>query len=126
MNVLKSIAYRSEKLHRRVRRFVLTKLGGAEHVGRRATGTRTYSNGHAVFRKQFVNAQKGRAAYQMELQMRQVFGNRPWMTPILDVVDDWLEMPLFPEESRLDRIAPQLTQATRREVAAQALHAIFD
>ena len=126
MDVIKSIAYRSERMHRRLRSFFLGTLGGAEHVGRRSVGRRLSTEGRSIYRKRFARTTEGKAALELELLARRTFYDSPWMTPICESGADWVTMPLLPEASRLDRIAPTLPTETHREIAAQALRALLD
>jgi SAM-dependent methyltransferase len=126
MDPLGSIKYRSRKLWRKIRSTYIKTAKGADHVGRRSFGKREFTNGFPTFRKTFSTGDDGLAGFKAELAARDVFGEKPWMTPILARGDDWIELPHFPDSSRLDRLAPTLSAKTRRECARQAIRALFD
>jgi hypothetical protein len=48
------------------------------------------------------------------------------MPPVLAQGERWFAIPYFPDETRLDRIAPALSSSTRREIARQAMSILFD
>jgi SAM-dependent methyltransferase len=124
MDALGSIRYRSRKLWKKLSSRYLKKANGAEYTASTPFGKRQFAVGGATFRKTFSDDGKGAA--QAELNARAIFGEKPWMTPILASGDGWMDLPQLPESSRLDRIVPQLELKHRQEIARCAMHALFD
>lgn len=126
MNIVKSITYRSERLYQRARKLLLRGVIGADYVGRRAVGHKLVVGDYPTFKKTFAATNEGKRAFDCEVLARKVFGDRPWMVPIVEQGERWITMPMLPENARLDRIAFKLSSEEREAVAAQAVAALFD
>jgi hypothetical protein len=59
------------------------------------------------------------------------FDRLDWMTPCIDVgrtwcLQNWILCPMYPPETRLDRVAFSLTRTERRHIAAQAVAILYE
>lgn len=117
---------RVRRIPLRVRQFVGTQVLGADHVGRRAMGRRTFAGDHPRFTKTMSATDEGRAAFANELLAHRLFADQPWMPPLVEQGELSFSIPYFPDETRLDRIAASLSPETRLEVARQAVTILLE
>jgi len=96
------------------------------HVGNRSYSRRIETNGKAQVKKCFTTETPGRTAFAAELRARREFGDMPWFTPWTAHGRYWFAAPMYPSESRLDRLAPTLSGDERAELAGQSLSIILD
>jgi 2-polyprenyl-3-methyl-5-hydroxy-6-metoxy-1,4-benzoquinol methylase len=96
------------------------------HVGKRSIDTKVKGWDREYFKKRFENTEIGRACFEREMNADKLFGTKPWKPPIIDKGPLWFTIPLYPEEKRLDIVAPILDQPTRIEIAKQAISILFD
>lgn len=111
---------------RRARMFMRRQRFEADHVGRRAVGWKRLEPTGAIFEKRIDRSEAGREALAREVLARSVFAEREWVTPILSQDGHSLRLPLLPEDSRLDRVAPALSEEERRGIAYQAIEILFE
>ncbi len=126
MSLLAGLARRLHRARERARHFVRTRVQGAEHVGNRAFGRRVRNGDFPAFRKTVERGPDGERALRNELLARELFGQRPWMTPLVERGSRWFSVPAYPDAARLDRLAAELDAATRRAVAAECVSAMLD
>jgi SAM-dependent methyltransferase len=125
-NRVKGVRKSVRRIPLRVRQLVGTQVLGADHVGRRAMGKRTFAGDHPRFTKTMSATAEGRAAFENEMLAHRLFGDLPWMPPLLERGELSFSIPHFPDDLRLDRIAPSLSAEVREEVALQAVTILLD
>ena len=96
------------------------------HVGSRAHSRQISIGGKPQVKKVFTTETPGRAAFANELRAYRTFGGMPWFTPWLAHGRYWFVVPMYPPESRMDRVARNLSDNERAEIAGQALSIILD
>lgn len=79
-----------------------------------------------AFKKIFSKSPEARQSLTNELYARDCFKNSPWISPIFSSGDNWITLPYYPDDCRLDRIAQGLDRSESKEIARQALHVILD
>ncbi|MBI2924460.1 MAG: hypothetical protein HYY24_02015 [Verrucomicrobia bacterium] len=110
----------------RLRRTLLGLRESTIHVGSRAHCQTASTGSVECVRKHFRADRVGRRSFQREVEARRIFAGKPWIAPILQRGDRWLDFPRYADESRLDRLAPTLDRGTRLRIALQAVAAAFD
>jgi len=96
------------------------------HSGSRAFCQRVDVAGLPHLKKKFSTGERPAICMRNEVLARALFEGKRWMSPILEKGDDWILLPLYPKESRLDIAVQMMKSKTKREVARQALWALFD
>ena len=94
--------------------------------GKRAVSRRFNHAGLPAVKKEFRDTTQGASCFKNEILASQLFGEYPWILPILEQGPNWFIVPALPDETRLDIIAPTLRYSTRLEIAKQAMTALFD
>lgn len=107
-----------------VRRAILRRVPSVAHAGNRSIGRVRRVDGDERYEKRFTASSS--AEYRAELDARRRWGLQPWMVPIIDSQPRSIFLPKLPQEFRLDRLAPTLSEHDREEVARQAISATFD
>jgi 2-polyprenyl-3-methyl-5-hydroxy-6-metoxy-1,4-benzoquinol methylase len=108
------------------RKAKLEKMPNVIHAGNRALATRVKEWDGEYFKKAFDDTAVGRDCFEREMKADQLFGGKPWKQPVKSKETLWFTTPLYPEEKKLDIVAPGLDQPTRIEIAKQAISIIFD
>jgi len=111
---------------KQARRAVLRRLPSVVRAGSRAICTRVSMRGKPCFKKTFEPGEVGAACFHRELLARQLFENCGWIAQIIERGPNWLVLPFYPQELRLDRVAPMLNQSTREEIATRAGWILLD
>jgi 2-polyprenyl-3-methyl-5-hydroxy-6-metoxy-1,4-benzoquinol methylase len=96
------------------------------HVGSRAHSRRMTIDGESRVKKIFTTETPGRIAFANELRANRAFSGMPWFTPWMEHGRYWFVTAMYPEESRLDVVARNLTNDQRAEMAGRALSIILD
>jgi len=77
-------------------------------------------------RKKFENTQIGLSCFEREILADEIFSGFYWKPPVVRKGPLWFDRPFYPERKRLDLLGPNLPEATRRSIAAQAVFILFD
>lgn len=120
------IRSRAVKTLRLARMSIRRQRFKADHVGRRSVGWKRLEVTGAVFEKRLDQSAAGQEALARELLARSVFAESGWVTPILSQERRSIRLPLLPDESRLDHVAPAASPEERREMARQAIEILFE
>ena len=96
------------------------------HTTQRAIVSRVIIGGKACVRKVFHPSETGVQCYRREVLARELFKQRPWMSPIIKKGHGWLAVPYYPEEMRLDRAAPGMDESMRFDVAKRAVEILYE
>ena len=96
------------------------------HVGSRAYSRRITIDGEPRVKKTFTTETPGRTAFANELLAYRRFNGMPWFTPWVEHGRYWFVTPMYPAESRLDRVALNLSDNERADLAGQALSIVLD
>jgi len=96
------------------------------HVGSRAYSRRITIGGKPHVKKIFTTETPGRAAFANELRAHRRFNGMRWFTPWIAHGRNWFVTAMYPAESRLDRVAGDLSDNERAELAGQALSIMLD
>ena len=115
-----------KRLKSSIRKRVLGFVPQVLRIGKRALRRGTLRYGQPWFEKQFSDDADGLRAFERELLAQKLFKDRPWLTPAVERGPRCLAMPRFRDEQRLDLAAPRMNEATRLEVARQALLAAWE
>jgi 2-polyprenyl-3-methyl-5-hydroxy-6-metoxy-1,4-benzoquinol methylase len=92
----------------------------------RAISTQVVLKGHKSVKKTFPNNSTGLHCFEMEMLAHELFGNRPWMIPLLKRGRRWFAVPYISEEQRLDKAAAVMREDDLLKVARQAIHILFE
>lgn len=120
--VKKGIGHRA----REAKKALLLQLPSVMHAGNRAHCRQIERHGKSYIRKVFADNEEARACMIREQAAREIFRDSPWMVPIVDTDESHVTLPLIPQDLRLDRLADQLSEGERVEVARQSLHAALE
>lgn len=96
------------------------------HIGRRAHCRAVKIGGKPHLKKVFTTETAGRLGFASERLAARTLAHLPWFTPWVRRGLYSFTGPLYPAESRLDRVAPELTPEQRLDLAGQALSIILD
>jgi hypothetical protein len=101
------------------------------HIGSRCYSLIEVVQGRSCVKKVFVRTPEGRQSFANERRARVEFASYEWMTPCIQIgrngcVQDWLLCPMYPCETRLDKLAFNLSRPERRQIAGQAVALIHD
>lgn len=77
-------------------------------------------------RKRFENTQIGRSCFEGEMLADEIFSCFYWKPPVVRKGPLWFDRSFYPERKRLDLLAPNLPEATRRKIAIEAMSILFD
>ncbi|MEO0344834.1 MAG: methyltransferase domain-containing protein [Pseudomonadota bacterium] len=111
---------------REAKKKLLLQLPDVTHAGNRAVCRKVELDGETHIRKVFSENEEALACMTREIAARELFGERPWMVPIIEQGASHITLALLPEERRLDRVAESLSEQERLEVARQAMHVAFE
>lgn len=97
---------------------VLAHDRGTEHL--------VQINGRPHSRRVYRPHPAAQACLGREVLARKLFRGKSWLPPIVERQASTITLPAYPIDSRLDRVAPNLNDAARRELAGQAVAILFD
>jgi hypothetical protein len=100
------------------------------HVGSRCYSLMEVANGRRCVKKVFIRSAVGRRSFSNERLARNEFAGLDWMTPCIGFgrnwyLQNWILCPMYPPDTRLDRIAFSLSRPERRHIAGQAVSIIY-
>jgi hypothetical protein len=100
------------------------------HVGARSYSLVEIVDRRRCIKKVFTRDGEGLSSYANERLARKEFAGHDWMTPCIDhgrnwYMQNWIMCPMYPAETRLDRIAFSLNRTERRRIAGQAVAIIY-
>ncbi len=110
----------------RLKRAIQRRMRGVISSGSRAVTRKVHFNGLDVFRKDYTATADAKACFQNELAARKIFAGKPWIIPIHKQGDNWMQLPLLPENARLDIAVKSMDKETRRKAIGQALSILLD
>src|SRR5690349_4028869 len=96
------------------------------HIGRRAFTRGVLLSGQPGIEKHFSLNAEGALSYEREWLAQELFGDRPWMVPMVKRGARTLAMPRYKDEQRLDHAAPSMPESARLEAARQALQIAWE
>jgi hypothetical protein len=101
------------------------------HIGSRCYSLIHVVRGQQCVKKVFIRTPDGRRSFANERLARKVFADYKWMTPCVQFgrnwcLQYWLMCPMYPSQTRLDKVAFTLSRPERRRIAGQALAIIHD
>lgn len=101
------------------------------HIGSRCYSLIQVVRGRQCIKKVFIRTPVGRQSFANEQLARKVFADYKWMTPCIQFgrnwcLQNWLMCPMYPRQTRLDKVAFTLCRPERRRIAGQALAIIND
>lgn len=111
---------------RALRRKLLGTIPSVVKAGDRAVVSKVRICGRDYFKKKFRDTKIGRSCFECEMLAERLFSGRPWKVPIVAAGDLWIASPVFPQESRLDVLAPELNMPTKLEIARQSVWLAFE
>lgn len=101
------------------------------HIGARCYSVIEVVQGRRYVKKVFARSPDGQSSFANERLARKVFADYKWMTPCVEFgrnwcFQNWLMCPMYPRESRLDKVASSMSRFERRHIAGQAMAIIYD
>jgi hypothetical protein len=101
------------------------------HVGARCYSLIEVNDGRQYVKKVFIRSIDGRRSFDNERLARTEFAGHDWMTPCVELgrnwcLQNWIMCPMYPPETRLDRVAFSLSRPERRRIAGQAVAIIYE
>ena len=101
------------------------------HIGSRCYLLMQVVQGRQCIKKVFMRTPDGRRSFANERLARKVFADCKWMTPCIQFgrnwcLQNWLMCPMYPRQTRLDKVAFALSRPERRRIAGQAVAIIHD
>ncbi len=95
-------------------------------VSRRVTVSKVGMLRTRYMKKKFENTEVARTCFEREMLADELFACYRWKPPVVEKGPLWFTRPFYPEKNRLDLIAPYLSEATRRKIAAELIFIFFD
>lgn len=111
---------------KKIKRAILGRLPTVVHVGARTVCRSVSIDGEPFIKKTFTSDEIGQACLERELAAQEIFGECPWLTPVVKKGRNWFLVPCYPKEKRLDHLAPALGEDQRLQVAKQAVEILFE
>ena len=96
------------------------------HIGRRAFVRGILLSGQPGLEKHFSMNAEGKLCFERELLAQQLFGDRPWLVPVVKRGARTVATQRYKEEQRLDHAAQGMDEATRLDAARQALRIAWE
>ena len=122
--VIDAVRWRTHNLD--VRKTAIGMVPGVVQVGERSVSQKISTKSGSRFKKIYKNNGLSKIHYQRELLARGLFGDQPWIAPILKKRKNWFLLPFYPPETRLDKAAARADAEERLEIARQAISVLFD
>ncbi len=114
------------RIARRIKREAQKRLSSVIKSTDRGTTKPFRYKGKKTIIKEFSSTPKGRLAFQNEVDMRKVFEDCDWMSPLVCRKDDGIVIPRYPAKCRLDLIANKLDEETRKKIAVESCNIVLD
>ena len=96
------------------------------HIGRRAFVRGILLSGQPGLEKHFSMNAEGKLCFERELLAQELFGDRPWLVPVVKRGVRTVAMCRYKQEQRLDHAVQGMDEETRLEVARQALRIAWE
>ena len=110
----------------RLKKAILRRLSNIVKVSSRSVSKQHRYKGNKIIKKIFNSTPEAQQCFRDEIKARKIFEGYDWVSPIVRSNENWIEIPLYPDKWRLDKIASTFDEDTRRKVAVQACNIILD